>query len=92
MEVKLKSGEVICDELAVADAHPLGARPFRREQYVQKFTELADDVVEPVEQQRFLSAADSLGDLNASALGALNVLVDPRVLDKAPVIPSGIFR
>jgi 2-methylcitrate dehydratase len=91
-EVRLKSGEVICDELAVADAHPLGARPFKREQYVQKFTELADGVVEPVEQQRFLSAVDSLGELNAGALGALNVLVDPRVLDKAPVIPSGIFR
>ena len=41
-EVTLKSGEVISDELAVADAHPLGARPFGREQYMQKFTELAD--------------------------------------------------
>jgi 2-methylcitrate dehydratase len=91
-EVRLKSGEVICDELAVADAHPLGARPFKREQYVQKFTELADGVVEPVEQQRFLSAVDSLGELSAGALAALNVLVDPPLLDKAPVIPSGIFR
>ena len=91
-EVKLKSGEVIRDELAVADAHPLGARPFQREQYVQKFTELAHDVVEPVEQQRFLSVVDSLGQLDAGALGALNVVVDPRVLDKAPVIPPGIFR
>jgi 2-methylcitrate dehydratase len=91
-EVKLKSGKVICDELAVADAHPLGARPFQREQYVQKFSNLAHDVVEPVEQQRFLSAADSLGQLGAGALGALNVVVDPRVLDKAPVIPPGIFR
>jgi 2-methylcitrate dehydratase len=91
-EVTLKSGEVICDELAVADAHPLGARPFERPQYVQKFTELAEDVVEPAEQQRFLSAVDSLADLKAGELGALNVLVDPRVLDKAPVIPSGIFQ
>jgi 2-methylcitrate dehydratase len=91
-EVTLKSGEVISDELAVADAHPLGARPFERQQYVNKFTELAGDVVEHAEQQRFLSAVDSLPDLRAGALGALNVRVDPRVLDKAPVIPSGIFR
>jgi 2-methylcitrate dehydratase len=91
-EVTLKSGEVISDELAVADAHPLGARPFAREQYVRKFIELAEDVVEPAEQQRFLSAVDSLAELKGGALGALNVLVDPRVLDKAPVIPSGIFR
>ena len=91
-EVTLKSGEVISDELAVADAHPLGARPFERPQYVNKFAELAEDVVEPAEQQRFLSVVDSLADLRAGALGALNVRVDPRVLDKAPVTPSGIFR
>jgi 2-methylcitrate dehydratase len=91
-EVTLKSGEVIVDELAVADAHPLGARPFQREQYVRKFTELAEDLVETAEQQRFLSAVDSLADLKGGALGALNVVVEPRVLDKAPVVASGIFR
>jgi 2-methylcitrate dehydratase len=91
-EVKLKTGEMICDELAVADAHPLGARPFQREQYVRKFTELAQDVVEPLEQQRFLSVVHSLAQLDASAMDTLNVVVDPRVLDKAPVIPPGIFR
>jgi 2-methylcitrate dehydratase len=91
-EVTLRNGNVISDELAVADAHPLGARPFAREQYVRKFAELAEDVVEPAEQQRFLSAVDSVAELKGGALGALNVLVDPRVLDEAPVIPSGIFR
>ena len=53
---------MISDELAVADAHPLGARPFAREQYINKFAELAEDVVEPAEQQRFLSAVDALAD------------------------------
>ena len=91
-EVRLKSGEVIIDELAVADAHPLGARPFRRQQYVQKFTELAGDVVAPGERDRFLSAVDSLAGLPAGALDALNVMVEPRVLQRAPVIPQGIFR
>src|SRR6202000_353893 len=91
-EVTLKSGEVISDELAVADAHPLGARPFQREQYVKKFTELAEDIVEPAEQQRFLSGVGALPDLKSGDLGGLNVLVDSRVLDKAPVISSGIFR
>ncbi len=41
-EITLKSGEVIVDELAVADAHPLGARPFARDQYVAKFRTLAE--------------------------------------------------
>ena len=91
-EVTLKSGEVITDELAVADAHPLGARPFEREHYVGKFTELADGVVDPVEQQRFLGAVQRVGDLKGGELGALNARVAPEVLDKAPTIPSGIFR
>jgi 2-methylcitrate dehydratase len=90
-EVRLKSGEVIVDELAVADAHPLGVRPFQRPQYVQKFAELASDVVEPAEQERFLAVVDSLADLRAGELGALNVVVAPGVLQRAPVIPPGIF-
>jgi 2-methylcitrate dehydratase len=90
--VTLKSGETITDELAVADAHPLGARPFGREQYIAKFTELAEGVVDDAEQQRFLSAVAGVTDLKAGALGALNMRVAPEVLEKAPTIPSGIFR
>ena len=91
-EITLKSGEVITDELAVADAHPLGARPFGREQYISKFTELANGVVDPIEQQRFLSVVDGVSGLKPGALGSLNLRVEPRVVDKAPTIPSGIFR
>jgi len=91
-EVTLKSGDVISDELAVADAHPLGARPFEREQYIGKFTHLADGVVDSAEQQRFLDAVQRVSELKGDQLGALNVRVLPEVLDKAPTIPSGIFR
>ncbi|OBG39928.1 2-methylcitrate dehydratase PrpD [Mycobacterium sp. E3198] len=88
-EVTLTSGEVISDELAVADAHPLGARPFRRPQYMRKFSELADGVVDSAEQRRFLSAVDALADLDA--VDALNIVIDARVLGRAPVLPPGIF-
>lgn len=91
-EVTLKSGEVISDELAVADAHPLGARPFGRDEYVGKFRQLAEGVVKPAEQQRFLSTVDGLAEMKAGTLEALNVLVDPQVLDKAPTVSSGIFQ
>ncbi len=90
--VTLKNGETIVDELAVADAHPLGARPFEREQYVAKFAELAEGVVEAEEQQRFLSAVENVSATMSGGLGALNVRVAPRVLEKAPTVPSGIFR
>ncbi|MHA3024095.1 2-methylcitrate dehydratase PrpD [Mycobacterium sp. BMJ-28] len=90
--VTLKNGETIVDELAVADAHPLGARPFERAHYIAKFTELADGVLEPGEQQRFLSMTDTVATIKPGGLGVLNVRVDSRVLDKAPTISSGIFR
>lgn len=90
-EVTLMSGEVIVDEIAVADAHPLGARPFGREQYVAKFTGLAEGVIDDAEQQRFLSVVTALPEMTAGALGALNPRVKESVLDQTPRIPPGIF-
>lgn len=89
-EVRMRSGGVIVDELAMADAHPLGARPFERKHYLQKFTQLADGVVEHVEQQRFLATVETLAEL--ADTGALNIVVDARVLDRAPLIADGIFK
>ena len=40
--VTLKGGSTISDEIAVADAHPLGARPFKRPDYIRKFRTLAE--------------------------------------------------
>ncbi|AWT54310.1 2-methylcitrate dehydratase 2 [Mycolicibacterium smegmatis MKD8] len=90
-EVTLGSGEVIVDELAVADAHPAGARPFERKDYVAKFAELADGVIDRREQQRFLDVVTCLRDLKRGSLGMLNPLVDSRILDAAPTT-YGIFR
>jgi len=89
--VTLTSGEVISDELAVADAHPQGARPFARKQYEGKFTDLAAGVIDTAEQERFLAVVAGVADLPAGSLGELNLLVRPDVLAKAPTIPNGIF-
>ncbi|MGW0039674.1 2-methylcitrate dehydratase PrpD [Gordonia sp. NPDC003376] len=89
--ITLRNGEVITDELAVADAHPLGARPFARTQYEAKFTTMADGVIEADEQQRFLAAAARVAELGAGELGELNLLVATNVLDKAPTVGKGIF-
>ncbi|WP_433732923.1 2-methylcitrate dehydratase PrpD [Nocardia sp. CA-129566] len=89
--VTLKSGETIIDELAVADAHPLGARPFTREQYLAKFRTLADGVIDPAEQQRFLDAVQRTPALAAGELDQLTFTVSPEVLGRAPMAPEGIF-
>ncbi len=90
-EITLKDGTVIVDELAVADAHPLGARPFTREQYVAKFRSLADGVIAPAEQDRFLDAAERAPELVAGELDQLTFTVADDVLARAPKTPKGIF-
>jgi 2-methylcitrate dehydratase len=61
--ITLTDGSTIVDEIAVADAHPLGARPFAREQYVAKFRGLAEGVLAPGEIERFLDTAQDLRSL-----------------------------
>ncbi len=87
--VTLEDGRVIEEELALADAHPDGARPFVRENYKQKFLSLSEGIVVPEEQRRFLDAAEALAELEPGDLGALNVAVAPERLGAAR--PTGIF-
>ena len=90
-EVTLKSGETIVDELAIADAHPLGARPFARDRYIEKFRTLADGIVAPAEQERFLEAAQRTPELAPGELGRLTFTVSQDVLARAPKTPKGLF-
>ncbi|BDZ47398.1 MmgE/PrpD family protein [Naasia aerilata] len=85
--ITLTDGTVIADELAVADAHPLGARPFGREQYVWKFRTLADGVLAPAEIERFLDTAQRLPELSAAELAGLTITGD---LSSVP-LPKGLF-
>ena len=88
--ITLSDGTVIEDEIAVADAHPQGARPFAREQYIGKFRSLAEGLVEPAEIDRFLEAAANLSALPAGELGQLNIQAAPGVIE-ASAAPKGLF-
>ncbi|MDA1359584.1 MmgE/PrpD family protein [Glycomyces luteolus] len=88
--VVFDDGTSIDDELAVADAHPRGARPFAREQYLQKFRTLADGVIARTEQDRFLDLACRIGSLGAAEVRALNLAAPPGALT-APT-SGGLFR
>jgi 2-methylcitrate dehydratase len=72
-EVHLAGGEVVAAELAVADAHPSGAAPFARPDYLAKLATLAAGVVEPAELDRFRGLVERLGDLAPDELGGLTV-------------------
>ncbi|TXL81944.1 MmgE/PrpD family protein [Vineibacter terrae] len=88
-EVVLDDGSVIADEIAVADAHPLGARPFTRQNYIDKFRTLAAGVISSAEQDRFLGAVARLPVLAADELLELSFIVDPDLLGRAHA--RGIF-
>jgi len=86
VEIDLADGSRIVDEIAVADAHPLGARPFARPQYVQKFRTLAEGVLADAEIDRFLELAERLPELTAAEVAALNVHATG-----LPTPPKGLF-
>ena len=86
VEITMTDGERIVDEIAVADAHPLGARPFARADYVRKFRTLAEGVLTPAEADRFLGLAERLPTLTAAEVGELNVIATG-----LPVSPEGLF-
>jgi 2-methylcitrate dehydratase len=66
--IVLDDGTVIEGEIAVADAHPAGARPFGRPHYLEKFRRLASGVVPENEQERFLALAERLPSCGADEL------------------------
>jgi 2-methylcitrate dehydratase len=90
VEITLNDGTVITDEIAVADAHPLGARPFARQQYINKFRTLAAGLVEEAEIERFLAAAEGLADLGPGELDQLNITAAPGVINLSDA-PAGLF-
>ena len=89
--ITMKDGSKLEDELAVADAHPAGARPFARENYINKFNILVDGLITEGERNRFLDTVQSLPDLSAEELGGLHVTLDNSALTHSEPDSKGIF-
>jgi 2-methylcitrate dehydratase len=86
--ITLKDGSVIEDELAIANAHPLGATPWGRDDYIGKFHVMTDGLITPKEATRFLQAVQALPELTAGELDQLNVAMPNGALTEAK---PGIF-
>ena len=76
--VTFDDGSELVDELGIANAHPFGARPFGRAEYIKKFKTLTDDILDASESARFLDLVQRLPNLSASQILELN-----------PVAPAG---
>jgi 2-methylcitrate dehydratase len=90
--ITFEDGSAMEDELAVADAHPAGTRPFDRAAYEGKFRTLAEGVVTPDGQDRFLSTAGRLADLSTEELTELFPTVDTEAVARHDAgLPEGLF-
>ncbi|MCB2114083.1 MAG: MmgE/PrpD family protein [Parvularculaceae bacterium] len=87
--VSFEDGSEIIDELGIANAHPFGARPFGRAEYIRKFKTLTDDILDPAESARFLELVQRLPDLTADEVLALNPVAPKGYLVENPA--AGIF-
>lgn len=75
VEITMNSGEKIIDELGVANAHPAGAKPFKRPDYIRKFDMLTADIITKAERDRFITLVEDLPQLKAEHLKLLNVQI-----------------
>jgi 2-methylcitrate dehydratase len=73
VEIFMRDGRRLEDEMAVANAHPLGAKPFGRDDYIRKFQTLTDGIITARESARFLEAAQELPGMAAGELHRLNI-------------------
>ncbi len=91
VEITFADGRKLVDEIAVANAHPLGARPFARAGYICKFQMLTEDLISREESDRFLATAQRLPELKPDQLAELNITLPPGRLTCAVRDQRGIF-
>ena len=89
--VTLDSGETLSEKLDNPNAHYLGARPFARADYVNKFNVLTEGVVEAGEARRFVGLVENLADLDAEQVRRLNVEAAAGRLQDAEAERAGLF-
>lgn len=87
--VTFADGSTLVDEMAVANAHSLGATPWQRPDYVGKFNILTDGIVADGERSRFLDLVQRTPSLQPADLPAVNVQFDPGQLRTNPA--KGLF-
>lgn len=87
--ITMKDGSTITDQLAIANAHPNGARPFVREHYIQKFDTLTEGLVSSLERNRFIQLVENLENLTADDIQNINVVMDDKSVFKSN--KKGIF-
>jgi 2-methylcitrate dehydratase len=91
VEIIMNNGTKIVDELGVANAHPAGAKPFKRADYIRKFDILTESIITKAERDRFISLCENLVDLTPAQVQELNVQIPIAQLINNKRDTQGIF-
>ena len=89
MVITLKNGGKIIEKQDKADAHPYGSRPFKRQNYINKFLTLTESILDKKESDRFLKTVQNLKKLKSGQLDKLNIEVKKSKLKRN--LKKGIF-
>ena len=87
--ITLKNNKKVVEEQGVADAHPYGARPFKRKNYIKKFLTLTENILSKKESNKFLKTVQNLKKLKPGQLSGLNIEVKRSKLKRN--LKKGIF-
>ena len=87
--VTMANGKKIIEQLDKADAHPYGSRPFKRQNYIQKFLTLTSGILDKKESSRFLKTVQNLKKLKSGELNKLNIVVKRSQIKRN--LKKGIF-
>ena len=87
--VTLNNGKKVIEQLDRADAHPYGTRPFKRQNYINKFLTLTDGTLDKKESDRFLKTVQNLKKLRSGQLDKLNLEIKKNNLRRN--LKKGIF-
>ena len=71
--ITLNNGKKIIEQQEKADAHPYGSRPFKRQNYIKKFSTLTENILDKKESDRFLKTVQNLKKLKPGQLNRLNI-------------------
>ena len=89
MVITLQNGAKIIEKQDKADAHPYGSRPFKRQNYINKFLTLTESILDKKESDRFLKTVQNLKKLKSGQLDKLNIEVKRSKLKRN--LKKGIF-
>ena len=87
--ITLKNRRKITEQQDRADAHPYGSRPFKRQNYINKFLTLTENILDKKESNRFLKTVQNLKKLKPGQLNMLNIEVKKSKLKRN--LKKGIF-